>query len=152
MKYIGATEDIIAATEGKMGVHFPEGLKKAWRISNGLELAGGWRLYPVYDPKEPRKTCNDIRYENTKGRWDYMDASFISIADGDTGNRLVLKNINGILEETIYLWNHETNKTRKWGKDFEYLMAKAKARVANIEKQIQKSMKRRPNAQSGKGR
>jgi hypothetical protein len=141
MKNIGATEDIIEATENKMGIRFPEGLIKVWRISNGLELSGGWHLFPVYDPNEPRKTCNDIKYENTKGRWSYMDESFISIAGGDTGNQLVLKKNGDTVENTIYLWYHETNKTKKWGKDFDYLISKARARVATIDKQIMKSMK-----------
>ena len=136
---IGASEEIIAATEREMGVLFPEGLKSVWRKSNGLDLPGGWRLYPVFDQKEPRKTCNHIGYENTKGRWPYMDQSLISIAGGDTGNQLVLKNKNGELEETIYLWNHETNKIRAWGKDFDYLLAKGEARQSNIEKQIARS-------------
>jgi dipeptidyl aminopeptidase/acylaminoacyl peptidase len=144
---IGATEDIIVAAEVKMGVSFPEGLKKVWRISNGLELPGGWQLFPVYDPNEPRKTCNDIKYENTKGRWPYMEESFVSIAGGDTGNQLVLKRTGDTMEDTIYLWNHETNKTKKWGKDFDYLLKKAIARVTNIEKQIQRGIKRTPTAQ-----
>src|SRR5512139_2023497 len=112
MTNIGASDEIIAATEREMGIHFPEGLKIVWRKSNGLELPGGWRLFPVYDPKEPRKTCNHIFYENTKGRWPYMDETLIPIAGGDTGNQLVMKR-NGVeLEETIFLWNHETNKIR----------------------------------------
>ena len=136
---IGASEEIIAATEREMGVLFPEGLKSIWRKSNGLDLPGGWRLFPVFDQKEPRKTCNHIGYENTKGRWSYMDQSLISIAGGDTGNQLVLKR-NGVkLEETIFLWNHETNKIKAWGKDFEYFMAKAEARLSSINKAIARS-------------
>ena len=139
MLNIGASEEIIVATERGMGVVFPEGLKSVWRKSNGLDLPGGWRLFPVFDQNEPRKTCNHIGYENTKGRWPYMNQSMISIAGGDTGNQLVLKNRGDELEETIYLWNHETNKIRAWGKDFDYLLAKAEARQSNIKKQIARS-------------
>lgn len=136
---IGASVEIIAATEREMGVLFPEGLKSIWRKSNGLDLPGGWRLFPVFDQKEPRKTCNHIGYENTKGRWSYMDQSLISIAGGDTGNQLVLKR-NGVeLEETIFLWNHETNKIKAWGKDFEFLKVKAEARLSSINKAIARS-------------
>lgn len=133
---IGATDDIITEAEHEIGISFPDGLKEVWRKSNGLELPGGWRLYPVFDKKEPRKTSNHIGYENTKGRWSYMDQSLISIARGDTGNQLVLKKIDDGVEETIFLWNHETNKIKAWGKDFEYLKAKADARLANINKAI----------------
>lgn len=139
MIHIGASEEIIAATEREMGVLFPEGLKSIWSKSNGLDLPGGWRLFPVFDQKEPRKTCNHIGYENTKGRWSYMDQSLISIAGGDTGNQLVLKRNGGELGETIFFWNHETNKIKAWGKDFEYLKAKAEARLSSINKAIARS-------------
>jgi hypothetical protein len=140
---VGASDEIIEATENEMGVNFPEGLKEVWRRSNGLDLPGGWRLFPVFDNKEPRKTCNHIGYENTKGRWSYMNQSLISIAGGDTGNQLVLKKNADELEETIYLWNHETNKIKVWGKDFEYLKAKAEARLTSINKAIARSTNKR---------
>jgi dipeptidyl aminopeptidase/acylaminoacyl peptidase len=125
-----------------MGFLFPEGLKAVWRMSNGLDLPGGWRLFPVFDPAEPRKTCNHIGYENTKGRWSYMDQSLISIAGGDTGNQLVLKRNDAVVESAIYLWDHETNKVRPWGKGFDYILSKAEARVLKIEKQIGRSTKK----------
>ena len=143
---LGATDDLITRAETEMGVRFPEGLKQVWRISNGLELPGGWRLYPVFDPKEPRKTCSHVGRENTNGRWSYMAKNLIGIASGDTGNQLVLESDGTQLGETILLWNHETNRTRKWGKGFDYLMGKAEARVAKIQKQVAKSLKKSKRA------
>ena len=142
MKSLGATEAIIEAAEKKLGCLFPEGLKTVWLISNGLELPSEWKLYPVFDPQEPRKTCENIADENTKYRWSYMDVSLISIGGNGTGNHLVLKQQGGFVGDEIYLWNHETNKIRRWRKDFEYLLAKAKARILKIEKAIQRSMKK----------
>jgi len=140
---LGATDDLIAKAEEALGVRFPEGLRRVWRISNGLELPGGWRFFPVFDPKEPRKTCSHIGYENSKSRWSCMAENLISIAGGDTGNRLVLESDGVRLGDTILLWNHETNRTRKWGKGFDYIMGKAESRVARIEKQMARSLKRK---------
>lgn len=136
MVHLGVDDEMIQEAENAMGLHFPEGLRAVWRVSNGLELPGGWRLFPVFDPKEPRKTCNHIGYENTKGRWPSMDESLVSIAAGDTGNQLVIKRDGEVCEETILHWNHETNKIKKWGKGFDYVQTKAQARVLKIEKQI----------------
>ena len=140
---LGAGDEIIQAAEKDMGLCFPEGLKMVWRLSNGLELPGGWRLFPVFDPKEPQKTCNHVGYENTKGRWPYMDESLLSIAADDSGNQLVLKRDGTVCLDTIFHWNHETNRIRKWGKGFDYLLAKAQGRVTKIEKQIVKSLGKR---------
>lgn len=140
---LGTTEEAIAKAETEMGVSFPDGLKKVWLTSNGLELSGGWRLFPVFDPREPRKTCGHIGNENTRERWSYMDESLVSIADGDTGNQLVLVREGQRLGDIIYLWNHETRRIRKWGKGFDYLLAKAQARIARIEKQVAKSLSKR---------
>ncbi len=143
MANLGASDETIEATEQEMGFCFPGGLKAVWRISNGLELPGGWRVFPVFDRSEPRKTCNHIAYENTKGRWSYMDESLIAIAAGDTGNRLVLRVQSDIVEDTIYLWDHERNSTRRWGRGFDYLLAKARARVTGINKRIARSLDRK---------
>jgi hypothetical protein len=141
MNPLGASEEVIAAAESQMGVQFPQGLKAVWRVSNGLELPGGWRMYPVFDPSEPRKTCSHIGYENTRGRWSYMDQSLVSLAHGVTGNQLVLVREGNVLSDTILLWDHETNRTRKWGRGFEYLLQKAQARITKIERQINRSLK-----------
>jgi len=142
MKNLGTSEQAIETAESNLGLKFPLKLKSIWKTSNGLELPGGWQFFPVFDPADPKKTCNHIGYENIKGRWPYMNAELISIAAGDTGNQLVLKKSGDSLEETIFFWDHETNKTRKWGKDLEYIQNLAKKRIEQIELQINKSMNR----------
>lgn len=82
-------------------------------------------------------------YILNKGRNGYMDKALISIAAGDTGNQLVLKKEDNKPDPIIYHWNHETNKIKKWGKDFSYLINKANSRVDKIQKQIKKSKKKK---------
>ena len=141
MVNIGVSNDLILEAEHQIGVCFPESLKNVWRISNGLELPGGWQLYPIFDKNSPRKTCNHICYENTKGRWPSMEQSLISIANNGTGNQLVLKKTVTALEDTIYVWNHETGEIKEWSKDFEYLRAIAEARLAKINKVMSRASK-----------
>jgi len=128
----GTSEEAISETEQEMGVIFPEGLKLVWRKANGFELPGGWHFYPVFDPKKPKNTANHIGYENTKGRWPHMDKSLVSIAGTNTGNQLVLKNIDNVLEETIYIWNHDTNNIHAWSQDLGHVLTQAKLRMSNI--------------------
>ena len=150
MKSLGASDELILNAETEMSLRFPAGLKNVLRVSNGLDLPGGWRFLPVFDPAEPRKTCSHIGYENSKGRWSYMSDSLVTIATGDTGNQLVLLREADGLSDQILLWDHETNKTRKWGKDFTYLLQKAQARCDKINKQFARSMRqRRQDAQQG---
>jgi hypothetical protein len=140
---IGATEDLLKNAENELKVTFPVGLKNVLLISNGLELLGGWKLLPVFDPSESRKTCSHLGYENIKGRFSYMPDNLFIVATGETGNLLVLINEGGLLGDQIYLWDHETNKIKKWGKDFSYLVQKANIRIEKINKQINRSLKNR---------
>ena len=141
---LGAPPDAVQAAASALGVVFPAELVAVWAVSNGLELPGGWRFFPVFDGKEARKTSNHIVYENTKGRWEIMDPELVAIAYGDTGNALVLRKSAMSLEPTVFVWDHETRRTKKWSRDLAYVAAKAKARVADIEKRIRRAMKGRP--------
>jgi len=141
--HLGAGIEAITAAEQEMGIKFPDLLKMIWQVSNGLELPGGWQIYPVFDPANPRKTCNSIVYENTpgKGRWEYMSGDLIAIAGNGTGNHLVLRIESGTLLPDILVWDHERNKTKAWGKTLDDILKKAQARVIAIQKARAKSLR-----------
>jgi hypothetical protein len=42
--------------EKQLGIRLPDDLKAVWRISNDLEYPQDWRVYPVFDPANPRKS------------------------------------------------------------------------------------------------
>src|SRR5579859_3202005 len=90
---LGVTEEMVAAAEADLGFRFPDELREAWKTYNRNEIRGGWRIFPIFDPTNPRKTCNSIIYENLKGIWgkEVMAQGLVSIADNGTGNQLVLK-------------------------------------------------------------
>lgn len=115
----GTTVDCIDRAEDLLGVKFPDTLKQVWLVAKKLELPGGWLLFPVFDPADPRKTASHVVYENTVGRWDYMPAEFVSIAEDGCGNYLVLRNENGELQPEIYHWDHETNRVKRWSKSLD---------------------------------
>ncbi|MCC6697116.1 MAG: SMI1/KNR4 family protein [Candidatus Hydrogenedentes bacterium] len=137
--HLGTSTEAINAAAVVLGVIFPEALEEVWRISNGLELPGGWTLFPVFDASSARKTSNNIVYENTKGRWPYMPEDLVAIAGGMTGNCLVLQRFAGVLDPQIFLWDHETNTVRCWSRSLEYIKERALARVAKVEKEIARS-------------
>jgi cell wall assembly regulator SMI1 len=138
---LGTSSQSIEEAEKQLSVKFPGGMRAALAISNGLEIPPDWIFYPVFDHANPRKTASHIVYENTKGRWSYMAADFICIAGNGTGNQLVLKKEGEVLSPEILVWDHETNKTRKWSKTFDYVSSMAKKRAERIEKQINKHRK-----------
>lgn len=113
---IGVTEELIAAAEAELGIRFPDELRETWKIYNCNEMKGGWRVFPVFDPKNPRKTCNSITYENLKGVWgkEVRAESLLTIADNGTGNQLVLKIVDGQAEPGVWHWHHETHKLSPW--------------------------------------
>jgi hypothetical protein len=140
---LGAKDQAIANAATALGIVFPEGLVEVWKVSNGFDLPGSWRLYPVYDSSNPKKSWGHIVYENTQAGWPYMADDLIAIASNDIGNKLVLRRTGSDLESTIYLWNHETNKISKWRNDFAYILAKAESRVASIVVKIERAQRKR---------
>ena len=113
---LGVTEAMIAAAEAELGIRFPDELREAWKIYNCNELSGGWRVFPILDPANPRKTCGSITYENTRGVWgrQVMSEGLVSIADNGTGNQLVLKRASGQAGDQVFRWHHATGKLTPW--------------------------------------
>jgi hypothetical protein len=69
----------------------------------------------------------------------------VCIGGNGTGNQLVLKRDGEALRPQMHIWDHETNKTRAWNRDVSFLVAAARRRVSEIQKQIDKSkMKTEP--------
>ncbi|WP_404978223.1 SMI1/KNR4 family protein [Bacillus amyloliquefaciens] len=46
--------------------------------------------------------------QNSVCREESMPDDLIVIADNGTGDKLCLKKADGVMEETVYLWDHET--------------------------------------------
>ena len=113
---LGVTEELIAAAEAELGIRFPEALRETWKIYNRNEMGSGWRVFPIFDAANPRKTCGSIAYENLKGVWGQrvMSQSLVSIADNDTGNQLVLKVNSGLAGDIVFHWHHATEKLTIW--------------------------------------
>jgi SMI1-KNR4 cell-wall len=132
-RQVAATEEHIARAEAKLGVQFPEAFRRVWLIANGLELPSGWLIHPVFNPEDPRHTCNDIALENTQGRPSYMASDLLIIAGDGTGDALVLRRSSGALSEDVLVWNHETRRCRKSTLTFQSLLKHAQKRAASIE-------------------
>lgn len=142
MLHLGANDTVISDAERKLGVAFPAALRDFYRLSNGIEIAPDWQVYAVFDPSNPRKSANHIVHENSAGRWSYMPHDLVCLAGNGTGNQLVLQKSGETLGDQIYVWDHETNKIRKWSKDLGFFVTAAQKRIAQIEKQIQKGKRR----------
>ena len=131
---LGADEACIREAERQLGLRFSEELAAVYRVSNGLELPGGWELYPVFDPASPRKTANHLVYENTRGRWETMAAELVAVAGNGTGNQLVLVRTEDRLGSEIFVWDHERRRVKRWTKDLAAVLRLAEQRVEKIRR------------------
>jgi hypothetical protein len=113
---LGATEEMIASAEAELGFRFPDQLREAWKRYNCNETSSGWRIFPIFDPANPRKTCGSVTYENIQGVWGrrVMAEGLVSIADNGTGNQLVLKVASGQAGDQVFSWHHQTHKLSRW--------------------------------------
>ena len=114
--YLGASDECIAAAEAALGIVFPDQLKQMWRTFNVIELPrGNWRVFPVFDSANPRKTSIDITYQNTKGRRLTPDAVLaVAESQSGSGNRLVLRVSAGVAAEPVLLFEYKSGKLSKW--------------------------------------
>jgi hypothetical protein len=135
-----ASAELIAAAEAELGVRLPESLKQAWSLHNCNELRGGWRVFPVFDPANPRKTCNSVVYENLKSPWGQRvrELGLITIADNGTGNQLVLKVEDGIGMPDAFHWHHETERLAPWKPGLQSILDSARRSALSISKLRQK--------------
>lgn len=133
---LGASEGGINAAEAELGLRFPSKLRSAWLAYNCTSLPGGWNVFPVFDPGNPRKTCNSVTYENLKGPWGtlVMKLGYVSIADNGSGNQLVLKVEEGVALPVVYVWKHDTEKVRIWKPGIAAILASALRSGKRIEK------------------
>ncbi|MGH8050354.1 MAG: SMI1/KNR4 family protein [Arenimonas sp.] len=112
----GASDQLIHAAEVALGIEFSAESHEIWKTYNCNDLPGGWRVFPIFDPANPRKTAGNIVYENLKGVWGMhvMESGLISIADNGTGNQLVLKVVSAKAGTEVFRWDHETEKLTSW--------------------------------------
>jgi len=141
---LGVSEDLIFAAETELGIRFPSALHEIWKTYNCNNLPGGWRVFPVFDPANPRKTAGSIAYENTRGAWGVhvMESGLLSIADNGTGNQLVLKVVSGEAGPEIFRWNHETEKLALWKPGMESILRIAKKERENVTKIHQRHLQK----------
>ena len=132
----GVGDPLIHAAEVELGIEFPTELHEIWKTYNCNDLPGGWRLFPVFDPSNPRKTAGSITYENLKGVWGIhvMESRLISIADNGTGDQLVLKVVSAKAGSEIFRWDHETEKLTRWKPGFESILRIAKKSREDLAK------------------
>lgn len=102
----GVDEVDIKAAEEKLGAIFPEQYRELFKLVNNAEI-DEWILYPVRDHRNPKKTWDDVVRQNIEVRDEAMGADLVVIGDDGSGDKLCLRNDNGIMGDFIYLWYHE---------------------------------------------
>ncbi len=114
-------EKYILETESELKVTFPNEFKSRMIKINGGEITinrVGFDLHPFFDKSDRKRisrTCNHIGLETKNAReWNGFPENGIAIGFDGYGNLLILRHDgNGILEDMIYFWNHETGEIEK---------------------------------------
>jgi hypothetical protein len=144
--------EAIEEEQNAIGVVFPESMVELLKIMNGFEYISDWSIYSVLNPKNPKAKYGYFRSENKRSSYDYIDPSLLKIASDGYGNHLVLKSKEGIAEDIIYRWDHETNALKRSAITFEKLAAFASKKIEKVKKAMSRSMNKRPNKAIQKGR
>ncbi|CAH0344623.1 SMI1/KNR4 family protein [Bacillus sp. CECT 9360] len=106
----GVTSDAICETEKQLGTSFPIQYRELVMLTNKPEI-GEWIFYPIKDPKNLKKTFDDIVRANHKQVYS-NEYDYIIIGEDGSGNHLCFKNQDKQMMEPIYIWEHESGDTR----------------------------------------
>ncbi|WP_391557210.1 SMI1/KNR4 family protein [Robertmurraya sp.] len=130
---IGVDELDIKAAEDKLGAVFPEQYRELFKLVNNAEI-GEWILYPIKDHRNPKKTWDDIVSQNNEVREEEMSKDFIAIGDDGSGDKLCLKINNGIREDVVYLWYHETGEIEEYAPNLkEFIILISEEEIDDLE-------------------
>ncbi|WP_282020948.1 SMI1/KNR4 family protein [Planomicrobium okeanokoites] len=108
----GVEESAIRETEQKLNVRFPDQYVQLFKLTNGPEV-GEWTLFPIKDPKNMKKTWDDVVRQNKEVLDGEISDNLIAIAEDGTGDYLCLKVEDGKAGDPVYLWLHETDETEE---------------------------------------
>lgn len=108
----GVEESVIRETEQKLNIRFPDQYVQLFKLANGPEV-GEWTLFPIKDPKNMKKTWDDLVRKNEEVLDGEISDDLIAIAEDGTGDYLCLKVEDGKAGDPVYLWLHETDETEE---------------------------------------
>ena len=108
----GVEESAIRETERKLTIRFPDQYVQLFKLANGPEV-GEWTLFPIKDPKNMKKTWDDMVRQNEEVLDGEISYDLIAIAEDGTGDYLCLKVEDGKAGDPAYLWLHETDETEE---------------------------------------
>ena len=110
----------IIETEKELGIEFPASFKTKMTQENCGEITtkdDDWQLFPFFDKSDNKRisrTCNHIALETENAKeWNNFPIDGIAIASNGCGDNLILlpfEDNSKQLQETIYLWLHETGE------------------------------------------
>jgi cell wall assembly regulator SMI1 len=110
----GVNDNDIKLAEEKLGCVFSNQYKELVKLVNCTEV-GEWAFHPIKDTKNPKKTWDDIVRQNMDKdvRWQSMPEELITFASDGTGDKLCFQVADGIMQDIVYLWEHETGEYKK---------------------------------------
>lgn len=105
----GVTDINIKSAEVQLGVAFPNQYKDLFKLTNNAQI-GEWTLFPIKDPKNLKRSWDDIVRQNQDVRDEGMAANLISIGEDGTGDKLCFRIVDTVMDNKVYIWYHETGE------------------------------------------
>ncbi|AGK54490.1 SMI1/KNR4 family protein [Bacillus sp. 1NLA3E] len=106
------TDINIKSAEEQLGVAFPNQYKDLFKLTNNAQI-GEWTLFPIKDPKNLKRTWDDIVRQNQEVRDEGMAVNLISIGEDGTGDKLCFRIVDTVMLNKVYIWYHETEEVEE---------------------------------------
>lgn len=103
----GVNEPEIREAEIALGGTFPQQYRELIKLVNAPEFFD-WQFFPIKDPHHPEQSWDDIvQHNQSKQRPRFLLPDFVAFAES-TGDYLCFKNVNGTMQDTVYIHGEET--------------------------------------------
>src|SRR3954468_38040 len=126
----GVNEIHIKAAEEKLGALFPDEYKELFKLINNPEI-GDWILFPIKDSLNLKKTWDDIVRQNLEQREEALSNDLIAIGENGTGDKLCFRVRKKFMQSQVYIWDHETTRTRVVALSLKEFIEREAARYKN---------------------
>ena len=138
---IGTSLARVKDAEEALGVTLPGPLRQALCIANRLEfecIGEWWRLLPVWDRDNPRRTASHIVHENhPEQRWPGLDEDLLIIATHfNTADLLVLRVVDGAASTELSFFDTASGSLESTDTDVYGLLDQACAYAAEVTRRM----------------
>lgn len=126
----GVNRESIEKAEELLNARFPDEYIELMLLTNNPEF-GDWVIYPIKDEQNLKTTWDDIVRQNLEQKENAVPEDMIVIGTEGTGNQLCYRVRKKVMQDQVYVWDHETAEVKVAALSLKELIERETAEYSN---------------------